>query len=273
MSPDSPTPTRSFDFDYAVDAHGVATITFNRPEVLNAITLDIYAQFRDLLEDLRYDDAVRVLVLTGAGRAFCSGGDVEEIIGALLEADVKTHLDFTRMTGITVRNMRLLDKPIIAAVNGIAAGAGAVIALAADLRIASEGAAFAFLFTKVGLTGADMGAAYLLPKIVGLGRASEMLLFGDKVDAATAERWGLVNRVVPPEAVLATAQDWARRLADGPGMAIRMTKRRLQTELHMDLIAALESEAEAQALLMMAEDHRIFHAAFGRKEAPRWVGR
>jgi enoyl-CoA hydratase/carnithine racemase len=263
----------TFDFDYQVDDHGVATITFNRPDVLNAITLGIYAQFRDLMESLRYEDAVKAIVLTGTGRAFCSGGDVNEIIGQLLDADVKDHLDFTRMTGITVRNMRLLDKPIIAAVNGIAAGAGAVLALASDLRIASEKASFAFLFTKVGLTGADMGAAYLLPKIVGLGRASEILLFGDKVDAATAERWGLVNRVVPPEEVLPTAQAWARRLADGPTQAIRMTKRRLQTELHMDLIAAIESEAEAQALLMMAEDHRIFHAAFARKEDPQWVGR
>lgn len=263
----------NFDFDYQVDDHGVATITFNRPDVLNAITLGIYAQFRDLMESLRYEDAVKAIVLTGTGRAFCSGGDVNEIIGQLLDADVKDHLDFTRMTGITVRNMRLLDKPIIAAVNGIAAGAGAVLALASDLRIASEKASFAFLFTKVGLTGADMGAAYLLPKIVGLGRASEILLFGDKVDAATAERWGLVNRVVPPDEVLPTAQAWARRLADGPTQAIRMTKRRLQTELHMDLIAAIESEAEAQALLMMAEDHRIFHAAFARKEEPRWVGR
>ena len=214
----------AFDFDYAVDDAGVATITFNRPEVLNAITLAIYAQFRDLLESLRYDDTVKAVVLTGAGRAFCSGGDVHEIIGELLDADVKAHLQFTRMTGTTVRNMRLLDKPIIAAVNGIAAGAGAVIALASDLRIASDQAAFAFLFTKVGLTGADMGAAYLLPKIVGLGRASELLLFGDKVDAVTAERWGLVNRVVPPDDVLPTAQAWARRLAEGPTMALSMTK-------------------------------------------------
>jgi len=262
-----------FDFDYAVDDAGVATITFNRPEALNAITLGIYAQFRDLMETLRYDDSVKAIVLTGTGRAFCSGGDVHEIIGQLLDADVKDHLDFTRMTGITVRNMRLLDKPIIAAVNGIAAGAGAVLALASDLRVASDAASFAFLFTKVGLTGADMGAAYLLPKIVGLGRASEILLFGDKVDAATAERWGLVNRVVPPDEVLPAAQAWARRLADGPTQAIRMTKRRLQTELHMDLIAAIESEAEGQALLMMAEDHRIFHEAYTRKAEPKWVGR
>jgi enoyl-CoA hydratase/carnithine racemase len=263
----------AYDFDYTVDDAGVATLTFNRPEVLNAVTLGIYAQLRDLLEDLRYDDTVKALVLTGTGRAFCSGGDVHQIIGALLDADVKDHLAFTRMTGMTIRNMRLLDKPVIAAVNGIAAGAGAVIALAADLRIASTAASFAFLFTKVGLTGADMGAAYLLPKVIGLGRANELLLFGDKVDAATAERWGLVNRVVAPEEVLPTAQAWARRLAEGPTLALAMTKRRVQTELHMDLINALESEAEAQALLMMAQDHRAFYEAFTRKEAPRFTGR
>lgn len=263
----------SFDFDYQVDADGVALITFDRPEVLNAITLSVYAQFRDLLETLRYDDSVKAIVLTGRGRAFCSGGDVHEIIGQLLDADVKDHLDFTRMTGITVRNMRLLDKPIIAAINGIAAGAGAVIALASDLRIMSATASFAFLFTKVGLTGADMGAAYLLPKVVGLGRAAEILLFGDKVPAELAERWGLANRVVAPEEVLDSALAWARRLALGPTQAIRMTKRRLQTELHMDLVAAIESEAEAQALLMMAEDHRVFHEAFSGRREPRWTGR
>src|SRR5690606_20459202 len=148
------------------------------------------------MEALRYDEAVKVVVLTGAGRAFCSGGDVYEIIGELLEQDVKGHLDFTRMTGATVYNMRNLDKPIIAALNGMTAGAGAVIALASDLRIASEQASFRFLFTNVGLTGADMGAAYLLPRVVGMGRATEILLFGDKITAADAERIGLVNKVV-----------------------------------------------------------------------------
>jgi enoyl-CoA hydratase/carnithine racemase len=261
-----------YRFGYTVE-EGVATVTFHRPEVLNALTLEIYAEFRDLLHALRFDEAVRVLVLTGEGRAFCSGGDVHAIIGALLDTDVKTHLAFTRMTGETIRNMRLLDKPIIAAVNGVAAGAGAVIALAADLRVASEAATFAFLFTKVGLTGADMGAAYLLPKIVGHGRASEMLLFGDAIDAATAERWGLVNRVVPDGAVLGAAGAWARRLADGPALALAMTKRRLVNEAHMDLVSALESEAEAQALLMMAADHRVFYEAFTGKTTPRFTGR
>jgi enoyl-CoA hydratase/carnithine racemase len=186
---------------------------------------------------------------------------------------VKAHLDFTRMTGATIRNMRLLDKPILAAVNGIAAGAGAVIALAADLRIASEAARFAFLFTKVGLTGADMGAAYLLPKVVGMGRATELLLLGDTIDAATAERYGLVNAVVPPEELMTTTLAWAERLAQGPSLALAMTKRRLLNEQHMDLVSALESEAEAQALLMMAEDHRAFYEAFRDKSTPRFRGR
>lgn len=263
----------SFDFGYVVDGDGIALITFDRPAVLNAITLDIYAQLRDLFVSLRTDDAVRVVVLTGTGRAFCSGGDVHEIIGALLDRDVKEHLAFCRMTGETIRNMRMLDKPIIAAVNGMAAGAGAVLALAADLRLASEAARFAFLFSKVGLTGADMGAAWLLPRIVGHGRASELLLFGDTIDAATAERYGLVNRVVAPEALADEARAWALRLAKGPSLALGMTKRMIANEAHMDLIGAVEAEAQAQALLMMAEDHRRFYEAYRDKRPPEFVGR
>ncbi len=261
-------------YDFLYDVHeGVATITFNRPEVLNALTFDIYAQYRDLMHDLRFDEAVKAVVLTGAGRAFCSGGDVFEIIEPLLERDVKGHLEFTRMTGATVHNMLTLEKPIIAAVNGMAAGAGAVIALACDLRLASENARFAFLFTKVGLTGADMGAAYLLPRVVGMGRALEILYFGDTLDAATAERYGLVNRVLPPERLLPAAQEWAARLANGPTQAIGMTKRMVQNEWHMDLISAIESEAQAQALMLMGEDHRIFYEAFRDKTKPEFVGR
>lgn len=262
----------AYNFKYEVQ-DGIATVTFNRPEVLNALTFEVYAQFRDLLEDLRYDDSVKVLVLTGEGRGFCSGGDVHKIIGELLKMDVKGHLDFTRMTGQVVANMRLLDKPIIAALNGTTAGAGAVIALAADLRIASEQAKISFLFTKVGLTGADMGAAYLLPRIVGLGRALELLLFGDAIDPHTAERYGLVNRVVPHEELLPTAYEWARRLANGPTMAISMTKRMVNNELNMDLISALEAEAQAQALMLMGEDHRIFYEAFKQKAEPKFIGR
>ena len=262
----------SYDFQYDVQ-DGIATITFDRPEVLNALTLDIYAQFRDLLETLRYDDAVKVLVLTGKGRGFCSGGDVHEIIGEVLNRDVKGHLDFTRMTGAVVANMRLLDKPIIAALNGTTAGAGAVIALASDLRLAAEGIKIAFLFTKVGLTGADMGAAYLLPRLVGQGRALELLLFGDAIDASTAERYGLVNRILPPDDLLPTAYEWARRLADGPSLALSMTKRMVNNEWNMDLLSALEAEAQAQALMMMGEDHRIFYEAFKEKAQPKFSGR
>jgi enoyl-CoA hydratase/carnithine racemase len=262
----------SYDFQYDVQ-DGIATVTFDRPEVLNALTLGIYAQFRDLLEALRYDDAVKVLVLTGKGRGFCSGGDVHEIIGEVLNRDVKGHLDFTRMTGAVVANMRLLDKPIIAALNGTTAGAGAVIALASDLRLAAEGIKIAFLFTKVGLTGADMGAAYLLPRLVGQGRALELLLFGDAIDAATAERYGLVNRVLPPDDLLPTAYEWARRLAEGPSLALSMTKRMVNNEWNMDLLSALEAEAQAQALMMMGEDHRIFYEAFKEKVQPNFRGR
>ncbi len=204
----------SYDFLYTVN-DGVATLTFNRPEVMNALTFEVYAQLRDLFETLRYDDAVRVVILTGAGDSFCSGGDVHKIIGELLKRDMQGHLEFTRMTGAVVQNMRLLDKPIIAALNGMTAGAGAVIALASDLRIASEKARFAFLFTRVGLTGADMGAGYLLPRVVGMGRAFELLLLGDTIDMATAERYGLVNKIVPHDDLLSAAQTWAKRLAAG----------------------------------------------------------
>ena len=261
------------DFLYEVDEEGIATLTFNRPHVLNALTFEVYAQFRDLLEELRYDDAVKVLVLTGAGDAFCSGGDVHEIIGALLDGDVKDHLAFTRMTGATVQNMRLLDKPIIAALNGMTAGAGAVIALASDLRVASERARFAFLFSRVGLAGVDMGSGYLLPRIVGMGRATELLMFGDTIDAATADKYGLVNRVVPHEELLPTVMEWARRLAKGPTQALSMTKRMLNNEWNMDLVSALEAEAQAQALMLMGDDHRRFYEAFKRKEKPEFGGR
>ncbi len=262
----------AYDFLYEVN-DGVATLTFNRPEVLNALTFEVYEQFRDLLEALRYDDAVKVLVLTGAGDSFCSGGDVRKIIGALLDRDVKDHLAFTRMTGAVAQNMRLLDKPIIAALNGMAAGAGAVIALASDLRVASEKARFAFLFTKVGLAGVDMGSGYLLPRVVGAGRASELLLLGDAIDAPTAERYGLVNRVVPHDHLMEAAQEWASRLAQGPGLALSMTKRMINNEWNMDLVSALEAEAQAQALMLMGDDHRRFYEAFKAKEKPDFTGR
>lgn len=250
-----------YDFLYEVN-NGIATLTLNRPEVMNALTFEVYAQLRDLFEQLRHDESVRVVVLTGAGDNFCSGGDVHKIIGELLKHDMKEHLEFTRMTGAVIQNMRLLARPIIAAVNGMAAGAGAVIALASDLRIASERARFAFLFTRVGLTGADMGAGYLLPRVVGTGRAFELLLLGDTIDAPTAERYGLVNRVVRHADLLPSAYEWANRLAQGPTLAISMTKHMLNSELDMDLVSAIEAEAQAQALMLMGEDHRRFYENF-----------
>lgn len=261
-----------YNFLYEV-SDGVATLTLNRPEVMNALTFEVYAQLRDLFAALRTDESVKAVVLTGAGDNFCSGGDVHEIIGELLQCDMRGHLEFTRMTGAVVQNMRTLDKPIIAALNGMVAGAGTVLALASDLRIASEKARFAFLFTKVGLTGADMGAGYLLPRVVGLGRASELLLLGDTIDAATAERYGLVNRVVPHNEVLSKAQEWAHRLAQGPTLAISMTKHMLNHELSMDLASAIEAEAQAQALMLMGDDHRRFYEAFKSKEKPTFTGR
>jgi len=255
----------SYAFLYEV-SEGIATLTLNRPEVMNALTFEVYAQLRDLFVDLRRDESVRAVILTGAGDHFCSGGDVYEIIGELLTRDMRAHLEFTRMTGAVVENMRTLDKPIIAALNGMTAGAGAVLALAADLRFASERARFAFLFTKVGLTGADMGAGYLLPKVVGLGRAFELLLLGDTIDAASAERSGLVNRVVPHTELLPTARQIAARLANGPALAISMTKRMLNDELNMDLASAIEAEAQAQALLLMGDAHREFYEQFKARQ-------
>lgn len=264
--------SRTYDFNYSVE-NGVATITLNRPEVLNALTLEIYAQLRDLFEALRYDETVKVVIITGAGRGFCSGGDVHKIIGEILKRDMRGHLEFCRMTGHLIRNMRLLPKPIIAAVNGLAAGAGAVIALASDLRVVADTAKFAFLFTRVGLTGADMGAAFLLPRVIGQGRAMELLMLGDDVDAATAERYGLANRVVPVEQVLPTARDLAERLVAGPTYSIGVTKLMVNNEWTMDLNAALEAEAQAQALMMMGEDHRTFYEAFKEKQKPRFKGK
>jgi enoyl-CoA hydratase/carnithine racemase len=262
----------AYDFIYEVE-DGVATITFDRPDKLNALTFEIYAQLRDLMSELRSDDQVRVVIVTGGGRAFCAGGDLYKIIGELLERDMRSHLEFARMTGALIQNMRLLDKPIIAAVNGIAAGAGAVIALASDLRVASDKAIFAFVFTKVGLTGADMGAAYLLPRIVGQGRATELLMFGDMIDAETAERYGLVNRVVPPDELMNAAREWADRLKRGPAFALSMTKTMINNEWSMDLASAIEAEAQAQALLLMGEDHRRWFEASKNKQKPEFTGR
>jgi enoyl-CoA hydratase/carnithine racemase len=255
------------------EAEGVATVTFDRPERLNALTFEVYADLRDLLAELPRHQRVRALVITGRGRGFCSGGDVHDIIGALQRMGPRDLLDFTRMSGAVVQRMRELPLPIVAAVNGVAAGAGAVIALAADLRVMARSASLAFLFTKVGLAGADMGAAYLLPRLVGLARATELLLLGDRVDAERAATLGLANQVVDDAELGAAAAALARRLAEGPTFAYATTKALLTRELDMGLAGAIELEAVAQALLMKSQDHAEFYAAFSEGRAPIWRGR
>jgi enoyl-CoA hydratase/carnithine racemase len=260
-------------FRFGID-DGVATVTFDRPDRLNALTFEVYADLRDLLAELPHREEVRVLVVTGTGRGFCSGGDVDEIIGALLRAgDQQRVLEFTRMTGSVVQRMRELPRPIIAAINGVAAGAGAVIALAADLRVMARSATFSFLFTKVGLAGADMGAAYLLPRVIGLGRATELLLLGEPVTAERAGEIGLATTVVDDDALREVTAALARRLADGPAAAFATTKALLTHGQDVDLGSAIELEAQAQAILMRSEDHAEFYRAFKEKRPPKWTGR
>jgi enoyl-CoA hydratase/carnithine racemase len=259
-------------FDFAVDG-GVATLTFNRPDKLNALTFDVYADLRDLLAELPHRGDARVLVITGSGRGFCSGGDVEEIIGELQRMEPAQLLEFTRMTGAVVKALRECPLPVIAAINGVAAGAGAVIALASDFRLLARSSSFAFLFTRVGLSGGDMGSAYLLPRIVGLGHATELLVLGDKVSSEQAERIGLATRVVDDSELTASVQALARRIADGPALAYSTTKVLLTRELDMHLGSAIEMEAVTQALLMQSRDHREFYAAWDEGRSPAWSGR
>lgn len=261
--------TRSFLYEQDADS-GVATIMLNRPERLNALTFEVYAELRDAFRALDQEPGVRSVVITGAGRGFCSGGDVEEIIGALFERDYDGLLAFTRMTCDLILAIRTCRRPVVAAVNGTAAGAGAVIATACDVRIASESAKIAFLFTKVGLSGADMGASWLLPRIVGLGRATELLMSGDFIDAEEAYRIGLYNRVVPQDRVMAEARAFAEKLAKGPTEALAVTKDSLNREAAMELAAALEAEAEAQARCMLNPNFREAYEAFREKRAPRF---
>ena len=255
-------------FLYQHDDQGIATITLNRPERLNALTFEVYRELTDMFAALRDERDVRVVVITGAGRAFCSGGDVHDIIGELFSRDMEGLLEFTRMTCELIQNIRALPKPVIASLNGTTAGAGACIALASDLRIASEDARIAFLFVKVGLAGTDMLASYLLPRVVGLSKATEILYTGDFVTAAEAERIGLYNRVVPADRLQTATRDFAEKLARGPAFALGKTKEMLNRELHMDLAAALESEAQAQAICMQHPDYREAYEAFvARREA------
>jgi enoyl-CoA hydratase/carnithine racemase len=259
-------------FRFSVD-DGVATVTLDRPDKLNALTFEAYADLRDLLAELPQRGDVRVLVVRGSGRAFCSGGDVNEIIGATLSMPPDQLLAFTRMTGEVIRLMRECPVPIIAAVHGMAAGAGAVLALAADFRVCTPAARFAFLFTKVGLSGADMGAAYLLPRLVGLGHATRLLMLGDTINADEAFRIGLVSGLADAEAFEEAVTGLARRLAAGPTQAYAQTKALLTREQDMSLSAAVELEAMTQALLMKGQDYAEFHAAFTAGRQPRWQGR
>ncbi len=254
-------------FRYSEDS-GVAVIRLDRPERLNALTFDSYAELRDTFRLLRTRDSVRAVLLTGTGRAFCSGGDVRDIIGKLFGVSDAELLAFTRMTCDLIENMRLLEKPIVGALNGTVCGAGAVMAAACDVRVASEEAKIAFLFTKVGLCGADMGAAWLLPRIVGLGRASELLMFGDFISAARALEIGLYNKVVPAAQLEAEARAWAVKLAAGPSMGLAMTKRMLNLEAHMPLEQALQTEGWIQAECMGHPDYREASEASVAKRAP-----
>ena len=256
--------TKSFRYE---EEAGIGTITLDRPERLNALTFDVYEELTRVMRNLQSRDQVDTIVLTGEGKGFCSGGDVNAIIGALFARDMKGLLQFTRLTGELVRNIRELRKPVVAAINGIAAGAGAVIAMACDFRIASDNSKFAFLFTRVGLAGADMGAAYLLPRIVGQARATELLMLGETIPAAQALDYGLVHRVVPSDMVLVEAKRLAEKLSRGPTFAIGMTKELLNHEQDLSLSAAIEWEAQAQAICMQTPEFREAYEAFTENRA------
>ena len=258
-------------FRYSLDAAtAVATITLDRPERLNALTFEVYRELRDTFRALDTEPGVRAVVITGAGRAFCTGGDVEDIIGALFARDAAGLLEFTRLTGDLILAIRQCRRPVVAALNGTVAGAGAVIAAASDIRIASDTAKIAFLFSRVGLTGADMGAAWLLSRIVGLAQASELLLLGDFISPERAAAIGLYNRVVPGERLLAEAAEVAARLARGPGHAHGITKQALNEEAAMDLVSAIEHEARVQAECMRHPNFREAYEAFRARREPRF---
>jgi enoyl-CoA hydratase/carnithine racemase len=259
------------NFDFSV-AGGVATVTLNRPEKLNALTFEAYADLRDLLAELPYRGDTKVLVLRGTGRGFCGGGDVNEIIGELIKMEARDLTYFTKMTGDVIRAMREMPIPVIAGIQGIAAGAGSVLALAADFRVVAQSGKFAFLFTKVGLSGGDMGAAYLLPRMVGVGRATQLLMLGDTIDAVTADRYGLVSQLVADDELDQAVSQLASRLAAGPTLAYAQTKALLTREQDMSLAASMELDAMTQALLMTTHDHAEFHAAFNAKRPPEWTG-
>lgn len=250
----------------------VATLTLNRPERKNPLTFDSYAELRDLFRALKAAEDCRAVVLTGAGGDFCSGGDVHEIIGPLTRMSMPELLVFTRMTGDLVKAMRACPQPVIAAVDGVCAGAGAILAMASDLRLGTARAKTAFLFTRVGLAGCDMGACAILPRIIGHGRAAELLYTGRSMSAEEAERWGFFNRLVEPEALLDEARALARSLADGPSFAHAMTKTQLDAEWDMGLEQAIEAEAQAQAICMQTNDFRRAYEAFAARRRPVFEG-
>jgi len=254
----------------------VATITLNRPERKNPLTLESYAELRDTFRDLVYADDVKAVVVAGAGGNFCSGGDVHEIIGPLVEmqraGDMGGLLAFTRMTGDLVKAMRACPQPIVAAVDGVCAGAGAILAMASDLRLGTARSKVAFLFVRVGLAGADMGACNMLPRIIGAGRAAELLYTGRAMDGGEAERWGFYNRLCEPETLLANAQAMAKSLGDGPTFAHAMTKRCIHHEWSMGIDDAIEAEAQAQAICMQTKDYERAYEAFVKKAKPAFAG-
>jgi enoyl-CoA hydratase/carnithine racemase len=262
---------RAQHFDWQFD-DGIGLITLNRPERKNPLTFESYAELRDLFRNLVYTKSVKALVITGAGGNFCSGGDVHEIIGPLVDMDMPDLLDFTRMTGDLVKAMRDCPQPIIAAVDGICVGAGAIMAMSADLRIATPATKTAFLFNRVGLAGCDMGACAILPRLIGQGRASELLFFGRSMSAEEGEKWGFYNTVVDSDDLASTARKWARRIADGPNFANAMTKNQLNVEWDMSLHSAIEAEAQAQAICMQTQDFERAYKAFVAKEKPVFEG-
>jgi enoyl-CoA hydratase/carnithine racemase len=250
----------------------VATLTLNRPERKNPITFDSYAEMRDLFRKLSYATDVKAVVVTGAGGNFCSGGDVHDIIGPLVMLDAPELLLFTRMTGDLVKAMRACPQPIIAAVDGVCAGAGAIVAMASDMRLGTARSKTAFLFNRVGLAGCDMGACAILPRLIGQGRASELLYTGRSLGGEEGERWGFFNRMVEPDALLGAAQALAADLANGPTFANGITKTMLHQEWAMTVEQAIEAEAQAQALCMMTEDFKRAYRAFVAKQKPVFEG-
>jgi len=266
---------RAKHFQWQVEGK-VATITLNRPERKNPLTFDSYAELRDLFRQLQYAEDVKAVVVTGSGGNFCSGGDVHEIIGPLVALqkadDMGGLLAFTRMTGDLVKAMRNCPQPIVAAVDGICAGAGAIIAMASDLRLGTAASKVAFLFVRVGLAGADMGACNILPRIIGAGRAAELLYTGRAMDGAEAERWGFYNRLCEPAKVLSEAQALAKSLADGPTFAHAMTKKCIHQEWSMGVDESIEAEAQAQAICMQTQDYARAYNAFVAKQKPVFQG-